>query len=410
MMTQHPPFLPLHVLDVAMAGSRLQGWPELLKRSQLSRNDDEPRGELGCVPGMQAVTTSPHPHLSPSTGTANSSYLHVFEREEVGGMGSSAAHIDADWPPSTPSGQADISDITANCIPLFYYLEQEKPPSNRDNGGRAEHIAAGISQQQQQHNALPCKEGSADDDEGSLGLLGHGPGAMKSSTIMSQPGVPALHTGLGLMAAGASHAAGSTALLVSSGSSSSSSNISIWRKHAVPTQILQKHWKVFDIVTAASTHTNCITKHYSHLSLGAGSVLASTSFAKQYCTTDSRGRMHIPTNPLQGLQTTSGALLHADSSEPSSCRAPGNHAWKRVQGGVAIPTSGDEDCSSSVESSDRELGPAGHEVPNRASSSTNKCLPKEATGEPWNEHEMEWNQDDSIIARPRGACDNDLLM
>lgn len=52
-----------------------------------------------------------------------------------------------------------------------------------------------------------------------------------------------------------------------------------------------------DVVTASSTHSNCITKNYTR-TVAAGSVVASDHLVSQLCRVDSRNRTFMPQNPL----------------------------------------------------------------------------------------------------------------
>eukprot|EP00892_Ulva_mutabilis_P006957 jgi/Ulvmu1/4633/UM002_0364.1 len=63
--------------------------------------------------------------------------------------------------------------------------------------------------------------------------------------------------------------------------------------HLVDMQKALKVHRVLDVVTASSTHTNCFTKGYRKNLFGAGSIVASESFASRFCEASHDGRLII---------------------------------------------------------------------------------------------------------------------
>lgn len=71
------------------------------------------------------------------------------------------------------------------------------------------------------------------------------------------------------------------------------------QRYALPVSRVAKYYKVLDVVTPQSTHSNCFTKGYQKNILGCGSYLMEAAAAQQLCEQDSRCRWHLTENPYQ---------------------------------------------------------------------------------------------------------------
>lgn len=76
--------------------------------------------------------------------------------------------------------------------------------------------------------------------------------------------------------------------------------------------------RVLDVVTGSSIHTNCFTKSYRKNLFGAGSVIASKSFARRFCEASHGGRLLLSEAGKQEL-----AILM--SSNQSLCEKVHQH-------------------------------------------------------------------------------------
>ncbi len=66
-------------------------------------------------------------------------------------------------------------------------------------------------------------------------------------------------------------------------------------------------------MTPASTHSNCVTKHYSRNAFGSGSVLATEAFAREMCRVDARGRTQLIRAPPLDAASAASTLPSAQN-------------------------------------------------------------------------------------------------
>eukprot|EP00878_Enallax_costatus_P004972 GHUV01005228.1.p1 GENE.GHUV01005228.1~~GHUV01005228.1.p1 ORF type:complete len:423 (+),score=110.30 GHUV01005228.1:702-1970(+) len=106
------------------------------------------------------------------------------------------------------------------------------------------------------------------------------------------------------------------------------------QRHTLPLSRVAKYYKVLDIVTPQSTHSNCFTKGYQKNILGCGSYLLETAAAEQLCEQDSRGRWHLTRDPYAAART-GGTALNSGTVSTHIASSPAAAAAGDCQGLLA---------------------------------------------------------------------------